>query len=111
MEKTLARTTFATSRLLEFFTESELAMQIGHDRPLWAAAIVKELIDNGLDGCEKAGIPPHIRITIEDDAFSVQDNGPGLPVDTLQRSLEYDVRVSDKAYYVSPTRGRLGNAL
>src|SRR5439155_13791838 len=55
--------------------------------------------------------PPHIRTTIEDNAFSVQDNGPGLPVDTLQRSLEYDVRVSDKAYYVSPTRGQLGNAL
>src|SRR5262249_60810106 len=111
MEKALARTTFTTSRLLEFFTESELTMQIGHDRPYWALAILKELIDNGLDACEKANISPHIQVTIEDDGFTVQDNGPGLQADTLHRSLEYDVRVSDKSYYVSPTRGRLGNAL
>ena len=30
---------------------------------------------------------------------------------TLERSLDYMVRVSDKANYVSPTRGQLGNAL
>ena len=41
----------------------------------------------------------------------MQDNGPGLPFDTLKRSLDYLVRVSDKAYYVSPSRGQLGNAL
>jgi DNA topoisomerase VI subunit B len=109
--KTFARTTFATSRLLEFFTEAELAMQIGHDRPLWAAAILKELLDNALDACEKAGILPSIQVRLKADVLEVQDNGPGLPTQTLQRSLEYDVRVSDNAYYVSPTRGRLGNAL
>ena len=27
------------------------------------------------------------------------------------RSLDYLVRVSDKSYYISPTRGQLGNAL
>jgi DNA topoisomerase VI subunit B len=97
--------------MLEFFTEAELAMQIGHDRPLWAPAILKELIDNGLDACEKAGIPPSIQVRIEDDSLAIQDNGPGLPTETLRRSLEYDVRVSDNAYYVSPTRGRLGNAM
>jgi DNA topoisomerase VI subunit B len=41
----------------------------------------------------------------------VQDNGPGLPAATLARSLDYLVRVSDKAHYVSPSRGQLGNAL
>ena len=30
---------------------------------------------------------------------------------TLERSLDYLVRVSDKAHYVSPSRGQLGNAL
>jgi hypothetical protein len=33
-----------------------------------------------------------------------------LPVATLERSLDYMARVSDKANYVSPTRGQLGNA-
>ena len=41
----------------------------------------------------------------------MQDNGPGLPEKTLKRSLDYLVRVSDKSFYVSPTRGQLGNAL
>jgi hypothetical protein len=41
----------------------------------------------------------------------VHDNGTGLPEKTLKRSLDYLVRVSDKSFYVSPTRGQLGNAL
>jgi DNA topoisomerase VI subunit B len=72
---------------------------------------LKELIDNSLDACEKAGHPPSVQVRIRDDTLEVQDNGPGLPIETLERSLEYDIRVSDNAYYVSPTRGRLGNAL
>ena len=84
MEKVLHRTTFATRRLLEFFSEPELTMQIGHDRDLWATAILKQLTDNALDACEKAGVPPHIQVVVEDSALSVQDNGPGLPADTLE---------------------------
>jgi DNA topoisomerase VI subunit B len=41
----------------------------------------------------------------------VEDNGPGLPVETLTGSLDYTQRVSTNTYYVSPTRGQLGNAL
>ena len=73
MDKLLERTTFTTSRLLEFFTEQELTMQIGHSRPLWAAAILKELIDNGLDACEKSSVKPHIEVIVEEDSFSVKD--------------------------------------
>lgn len=108
---TLFRTTFETSRSLEFFTEKELTMQIGFERPRWAEALLKELIDNALDACEAADIPPEITVTVGPESFSVQDNGPGLPVATLERSLDYMVRVSDKAHYISPTRGQLGNAL
>jgi DNA topoisomerase-6 subunit B len=108
---TLNRTTFTTNRALEFFSEKELQMQIGHSRPFWPIVLVKELIDNALDACEQAGIAPKITVTVERDAVLVQDNGPGLPASTLTRSLDYMVRVSDKAHYVSPTRGQLGNAL
>jgi DNA topoisomerase VI subunit B len=96
---------------MEFFTETELAMQIGHGPSLWPAAILKELIDNALDACEKAGAVPSIQVRISDDVLEVRDNGPGLPTETLRDSLNYDLRVSDNAHYVSPTRGRLGNAL
>src|SRR5262249_5117639 len=107
----LARTTFTTSRVLEFFTEKELQMQIGYAAPVWPLALTKELIDNALDASENAGIAPDITVTVTADAITVRDNGPGLPEATLRRSLDYLVRVSDKAYYVSPTRGQLGNAL
>jgi DNA topoisomerase VI subunit B len=107
----LNRQTFETSRLLEFFTEKELRQQIGHGPERWPIALLKELIDNSLDACESAGIPPEIGIKIQDDELVVTDNGPGIPRATVERSLDYLVRVSDKAYYVSPTRGQLGNAL
>jgi DNA topoisomerase VI subunit B len=107
----LERTTFETSRLLEFFSEKELTMQIGQPRWLWPLALLKELIDNALDACDLTGIAPCIIVSVGTDYFSVQDNGPGLPIATLERSLDYLVRVSDKNHYVSPTRGQLGNAL
>jgi DNA topoisomerase VI subunit B len=109
--KTLERTTFNTSRLLEFFSAKELTMQMGHEPECWPVALVKELIDNALDACETAGAPPAVRVTVGPDAVAVQDNGPGLPADVLCRSLDYTIRVSDKSHYVSPTRGQLGNAL
>jgi hypothetical protein len=96
---------------MEFFSDKELAMQIGHPRERWPIALLKEMIDNGLDACEKAGVHPLVRVTIDPDALSVADNGPGLPVQVLERSLDFTLRVSDNAYYVSPTRGQLGNAL
>ena len=106
----LKRQTFETSRALEFFTEKELNMQLGYERELWPITLMKECADNGLGGCEMAGVAPEIEITVERNSFSVRDNGPGLPESTMLRSMDYLVRVSDKAYYVSPTRGQIGNA-
>jgi DNA topoisomerase VI subunit B len=111
VEVVLERTTFHTSRLVEFFTEHELQRHIGFGKALWALALLKELIDNALDACEAAGVAPELDVLVEADALTVHDNGPGLPRATLERSLDYLVRVSNKSYYVSPTRGRLGNAL
>src|SRR5262245_36418521 len=99
---TLERTTFSTSRVLEFFTERELQMQIGHARQLWPVALVKELIENALDACEDAGVPPVIEITVEPDAVSVRDNGPGLPAATLAKSLDFTLRVSLKCVWAAP---------
>jgi DNA topoisomerase VI subunit B len=105
------RRTFVVRRGLEYFSESELRMQLGADRPAWPVAILKELVDNGLDAAETAGVAPVVDVTIEPDGFTVEDNGPGIPAASIARSLDYDVRVSDKLGYVAPTRGRLGNAL
>lgn len=110
MAITLERLALSQSRLSEYFSAKELAMQIGGDQDAWPLILVKELIDNSLDACE-AHIPPVIEVEVQGDHFRVTDNGPGLPSDVLLASLDYSQRISTKAAYVSPTRGRLGNAL
>lgn len=108
---TLQRETFELSRALEFFSEKELTAQIGFSRPDWPVALFKELLDNALDAAESANIAPVIHAEMGNDALVVSDNGPGLPLAVLKKSLDYAVRVSDKTGYVSPSRGQQGNAL
>jgi hypothetical protein len=107
----LDRTTFATSRLLDFASIKELTAQTGHDLRDWPLVILKELVDNAADACEEAGIAPEISITVDADGIIVSDNGPGLPVETIKAALDFAVRVSSREAYVSPTRGAQGNAL
>ncbi len=107
----LQRQVFSTSRELEYFTERELSMQLGESNDRWPVMLAKELMDNALDACESKGIAPHVQVILADDSFTIADNGPGLPEFVLRDSLNYQVRVSDKAHYVSPSRGQLGNAL
>jgi DNA topoisomerase VI subunit B len=102
---------FTMSRECEYFTEKELRAQIGHEKGKWPLAILRELIDNSLDACELAGVAPVIDVQIKNDQITVSDNGPGIPEEILTKSMDYMVRVSDKANYVSPTRGAMGNAL
>ena len=52
----LKRTTFTTNRVLEFFSEKELNMQLGHSRAMWPIALLKELLDNALDAADLAGV-------------------------------------------------------
>jgi len=107
----LERTTFQVSRATEYFTEKELQRQIGRGKAWWPAALLKELVDNGLDACEVGNIAPEIEVEVGDDFFTVRDNGPGLAAAVIEGSLDFLQRVSDKVLYVSPTRGQLGNAL
>jgi DNA topoisomerase VI subunit B len=107
----LQRTTFTTSRLLDFCSEKELAAQTGHDTDDWPLVIAKELADNALDACEEAGIAPVIEIKVDRTGISISDNGPGLPAKTVKAILDFGVRVSSREAYVSPTRGVQGNAL
>jgi DNA topoisomerase VI subunit B len=107
----LTRTTFRTSRLLDFCSEKELVAQTGHRPAQWALVVLKELQDNGLDACEEAGIAPKINATVDETGITVADNGPGIPAETVKGVLDFAVRVSSREAYVSPTRGAQGNAL
>jgi hypothetical protein len=107
----LERTTFRTSREMDFFNEKELVTQTGHPRNEWPLVIVKELLDNALDACEEADIAPAVTVTADPAGITVTDNGPGLAEATLQGALDFTVRVSNREAYVSPCRGAQGNAL
>jgi hypothetical protein len=107
----LDRTTFKTSREMDFFSEKELVTQTGHDIEQWPLVIVKELVDNALDACEEADIAPVIDVAADAAGITVTDNGPGLPETTLKAQLDFTVRASNREAYVSPCRGAQGNAL
>ena len=113
----IERVAFTTSRLMEFCTEKELVAQTGHEAYEWPRVIVKELVDNGIDHCEEVGIAPVIKVTITTGKrgiptrIVVDDNGLGIPSATVAGIVDYNVRISSREAYISPTRGRQGNAL
>ena len=107
----LERTTFRTSRLLEFCSRKELVAQTGHEPDAWPLVVLKELVDNALDACEEAGIAPEIRIKLTHSSITVTDNGRGIAPETVASILDFTTRTSSREAYVSPTRGAQGNAL
>jgi DNA topoisomerase VI subunit B len=78
---------------------------------------VKELVDNAIDASEEAEVAPSIKVTIaraksdKPARIIVEDHGPGIPPATVAGIIDYDVRISSREAYISPTRGRQGNAL
>jgi DNA topoisomerase VI subunit B len=109
--QTMERTTFRTSRLLEFCSRKELVAQTGHEPDAWPLVVLKELVDNALDACEEAGIAPEIDVKVEPGGITVDDNGPGMPPETVTDILDFSSRVSSREAYVAPDRGAQGNAL
>jgi len=109
--KQLQRTTFKTSREMDFYNEKELVSQTGHSKDEWPFVIVKELVDNALDACEEGGIAPKIEVKIDESGIAISDNGPGIPAKTIEDIFDFSIRVSSREAYVSPTRGAQGNAL
>jgi hypothetical protein len=113
----IERVAFTTSRLMEFCTEKELVAQTGHESYEWPRVIIKELVDNGIDACEESEVAPVIRVTIttgksgKPTRIVIADNGSGIPTETITGIIDYDIRVSSREAYISPTRGRQGNAL
>lgn len=107
----LNRQTFKTSREMDFFSQKELVTQTGHDASEWPLVFLKEMIDNALDACDEHDIPPTIRVQADAEGISVCDNGPGIPVETLEAALDFKIRASNREAYVAPDRGAQGNAL
>jgi hypothetical protein len=113
----IERVAFTTSRLMEFCSEKELVAQTGHESYEWLRVIVKELVDNALDVAEEFSVAPVVKVTIKTGKsrkptrIVIEDNGPGFPPEIVAGIIDYNVRVSSREAYISPTRGRQGNAL
>jgi Histidine kinase-, DNA gyrase B-, and HSP90-like ATPase len=105
------RTTFKTSRLLEFCSRKELVAQTGVAPSAWPVMIIKELVDNALDACEEASIAPVLHVTVAGGKIRVRDNGPGVPPATVASITDFSTRTSSREAYVAPDRGWQGNAL
>jgi hypothetical protein len=73
VQRPVERSTFRTSRFLDFASEKELTAQTGHPSKEWPLVIVKELIDNALDACEEAGVPPEISVRVGAHGITVLD--------------------------------------
>jgi DNA topoisomerase VI subunit B len=107
----LQRTAFRTSRLLDFCSRKELIAQTGHQPAAWPLVVLKELVDNAIDACEDARIPPVLKITVNKEGIRVEDNGPGIPRAVVEGVQDFSIRVSSREAYVAPDRGAQGNAL
>lgn len=105
------RETFETSRGMEFCSEKELTRQIGYGPKDWPLVIFKELVDNSLDGCEEAEVPPKITVQANESGISVSDNGPGIPAETVKGVCDFQIRVSSREAYRAPDRGAQGYGL
>jgi DNA topoisomerase VI subunit B len=114
MAATLERMTFETSRAAEYFDARELQAQTGQPIELFAAVVMKEGGDNGLDAAETAGVAPEISFEIARNethfTLTLHDNGGGISPETVRRILNFETRTSDKSAYRAPTRGLQGNA-
>src|SRR5215213_9385899 len=115
----LQRTTFKTSRATQYVEARALRAMTGQRVGQFASVVLKELVDNALDACEASDSwrAPEVVVGIEERpsqggvAITVKDNAQGIPPETVHGALDFDVLVSDKAAYRSPTRGAQGNAL
>jgi hypothetical protein len=96
---------------MEFSTRRELQNQTGHSVYDWPLVVLKELIDNALDACEESDFAPVIEVTVGPGSITIADNADGIETGTIKSILDYNIRVSSREAYVSPTRGAQGNAL
>ncbi|MGO9422135.1 ATP-binding protein, partial [Roseiarcus sp.] len=100
----LMRVPFQVSRLMEFCSLRELQNQTGHNVWDWPLVVLKELLDNALDACEEVAVAPVVKVSVnpKTGTIVIEDNGPGIPAETIRAVCDYTIRVSSREAYVSP---------
>ena len=107
----MTRTTFSTSRLLDFASVKELTAQTGHEDGEWPLVIVKELLDNALDACRGGRRCAGDHVQVDAAGSSSGTTARGFRLRRSGASSTSRPGSSSREAYVSPTRGAQGNAL
>ncbi|MBN1359174.1 MAG: DNA topoisomerase VI subunit B [Sedimentisphaerales bacterium] len=96
----------------EFFTKNRHLL--GFDNPRKALlTTIKEGVDNSLDACEEAGIPPEIKVIIapgtSEERFrvTIEDNGPGIVKAQIPRIFA-KLLYGSKFHRLKMSRGQQG---
>ncbi len=110
MNNELHRITIDVSRDSDFLTTRGLEYQTGQPRWKFWLVTLKELLDNAIDAAEAIKVDPVVAVSLEGETLTIQDNGPGIAPDVVRRIANFSTYTSNKAGYVSPTRGQQGNA-
>lgn len=125
----MADMVLSKNKIMEYITVDGLSKLTGISKDSFYIAIVKELTDNAMDACENQD-NPQIKVLINfnylDEAtgeeltellekdyitLTVEDNGTGIGLDTLQKVFDFSRFSGTKYYYNNITRGAQGNAL
>lgn len=104
------REALTTNRRAEYFSEVGLRTLTNTDPERWDFVIFKELLDNALDAINDGG-KKHIAITHDRTGLLILDSGTGIPEDELDRIFNFNIYLSSKRDFRTPTRGYQGNAL
>ncbi len=94
----------------EFFLKNRHLL--GFDTPAKSlVTAVKEAVDNALDACEEAGVPPEItvevRVRFARSWVAVEDNGPGIVESQIARIFG-KLLYGSKFHKLSQSRGQQG---
>jgi len=95
----------------EFFTKNRHLL--GFDNPAKALlTAIKEAVDNSLDACEEAGIPPDLEVIIteiEEERFriAISDNGPGIVKNQIPKIFG-KLLYGSKFHILKQSRGQQG---
>ena len=109
--KQLQRTTFSTSRLLDFArrrsSRRRPATRSASGR--WSSS--RSSSTTRSTPARRPASRRRSRSRSTTPGSSIRDNGPGLPAATVKGILDFSSGSSSREAYVSPTRGAQGNAL
>ncbi len=112
MSRLLERTAFSTSRLLDFVSEKELTLQCGYGpERLAARRSSRSSSTTRSTPARSRASRRRSRSPSTTTRSRSPTTAPGIPPSTVDRLLDFSIRVSSREAYVAPDRGAQGNAL